>query len=151
MVNLELKMPPALLLVFFLGVAWAMTLINTPLLLPYSVQVSSVFLGIGIIVIVAGIIEFRRHKTTVNPMSPEDASNIVSSGIFRYTRNPMYLGMLLILIAGVLQTLTLLSLLLLPAFVWYLTQYQIKPEERILTTQFGESYCRYLKTTRRWL
>ncbi|XOV79649.1 MAG: methyltransferase family protein [Aestuariibacter sp.] len=156
MKNLQLKIPPALLLLIFMLICWAIysvvpALAGLPSALPYANTVSGLFLLMGLLVISAGVYEFRRFKTTVNPLSPEQATNMVRSGIFSFSRNPMYLGMLFILIATVINMFHLLTLMLIPAFVLYMNAFQIKPEERILKAQFGQEYEQYLLTTRRWL
>ena len=102
-------------------------------------------------VALAGIWEFRKAKTTINPTSPEKASYLVSGGIYRVTRNPMYLGMQFILIATIFKFGNYYGFIALPLFILYITQFQIKPEERIIEKIFGEEYCQYKKKVRRWL
>lgn len=98
----------------------------------------------------AGIWAFRRHRTTVNPLAPGKASAVVQDGIYRYTRNPMYVGMALLLTAWALWLGHPLALLVLPGFVVYLTRFQIQPEERALQTKFGAAYTDYMARVRRW-
>jgi protein-S-isoprenylcysteine O-methyltransferase Ste14 len=108
------------------------------------------FLCSGMLML-AGVIEFRRAKTTVNPLTPEASSMVVRSGIYRYSRNPMYLGMLLGL--GGLATLLAnpFNLMLLPLFVLFLNQFQIIPEENALIDKFGQDFRDYQAQVRRWL
>lgn len=154
--NLQLKVPPALLLVKFLLLAWGISAFVSPDWMPHWTvpadnTVSGLLTVLGVVIIVAGVIEFRHHRTTVNPLSPSDASAVVRSGIFRLSRNPMYLGMLLILMAAVVKMLNLLTLFLPVLFVLYMNRFQIVPEEKILTAQFGQEYRDYLDAVRRWL
>jgi protein-S-isoprenylcysteine O-methyltransferase Ste14 len=105
--------------------------------------------GLGIAV--AGVPEFRRARTTVDPFHPAKASALVRSGIFRRTRNPMYLGMSVILLGWMLwlaEPLTLAGPLI---FVLYMNRFQIGPEEKALQTLFGEEFADYQRTVRRWL
>jgi len=94
---------------------------------------------------------FYRARTTVNPLKPENSKALVTTGMYRYTRNPMYLGMLLLLIGWVAWIGNPLGLIMLFVFVWYLTQFQIKPEEQILAELFGDPYIEYMRQVRRWL
>lgn len=99
----------------------------------------------------AGSLSFRRAKTTVNPLRPAAASSLVTTGIYRYTRNPMYVGMAAVL-AGVAAWLWWAPAWLAPAaFVAYITRFQIRPEERALAHRFGDAYTRYCDQVRRWL
>jgi protein-S-isoprenylcysteine O-methyltransferase Ste14 len=150
---LENRIPP---LVVGLVVAVAMWLIARwfPVVrfsLPLPWLLFTVVASIGGLVSTAGALEFRRVKTTVNPLHPERASSIVTSGIFRFTRNPMYVGIALVL-AGLFLAFSGLSAVIgLPAFVWYITRFQILPEERILESKFGSEYTAYRANVRRWL
>ncbi|MBL8339155.1 MAG: isoprenylcysteine carboxylmethyltransferase family protein [Rhodoferax sp.] len=106
---------------------------------------------LGGIVSTAGARAFRRVRTTVNPLHPERASSMVTSGIFRFTRNPMYVGIALVLLGFFLAFGALSAILGLPAFVGYITRFQILPEERILEAKFGSAYAAYRARVRRWL
>jgi protein-S-isoprenylcysteine O-methyltransferase Ste14 len=103
------------------------------------------------IVCVLGVLEFKRAKTTVNPTKPQASSSLVRTGIYSRTRNPMYLGFLLILAGWATATTSLLAFFALPAFVFYMNRFQIKPEERALTSIFGEEFKAYCATVRRWI
>ena len=106
---------------------------------------------LGVIACALGILEFKRAKTTVNPTKPESSSSLVRSGIYRHTRNPMYLGFLLILVGWATLTANILAFLVLPVFVLYMNRFQIKPEERALTLIFGDEFKAYCSTVRRWI
>ncbi|MFD2586885.1 methyltransferase family protein [Croceitalea marina] len=109
-----------------------------------------VVLGLGFLVVSIAIIQFYRKKTTVDPLNPEKANVLVTSGIFRFTRNPMYLGMLLFLIAFALKLGNAFNTLILAGFVYYMNHFQIRHEEEALLKIFGKEYKLYLKATRRW-
>jgi protein-S-isoprenylcysteine O-methyltransferase Ste14 len=106
---------------------------------------------VGALVIVAGLASFNRHKTTVNPFKPATASTLVDSGIYGWTRNPMYLGVVFALLgyaAFLSHPLALLGTGIFPA---YITRFQIGPEERALERVFDEAYEAYRKRVPRWL
>lgn len=105
----------------------------------------------GIVACALGVLEFKWAKTTVNPTKPQSSSALVKSGIYRRTRNPMYLGFLLILIGLAILTANLVAFLILPAFALYMNQFQIKPEERALTSIFGDEFRAYCSSVRRWI
>jgi len=106
--------------------------------------------GIGLSIDLYSIYLFLRAKTTVNPFKPS-ASTLVTSGMYRFSRNPMYLGMLLILCACTLYFATLSAVLLLPLFIVVLNKSQIEPEEAVLNVIFPEHYPQYCSQVRRWL
>ena len=93
---------------------------------------------------------FFRGGTTVNPMAPARASRLVRKGMYRVTRNPMYLGLLLMLTAWGIWLGSVVSLLLVPVFAWVVTLMQIVPEEKVLTEKFGDTYTDYCRDVRRW-
>lgn len=105
----------------------------------------------GVGVAAAGVLAFRRAQTTVNPMTPEASSALVAAGIYRLTRNPMYLGMALALAAWAIWLGSVAAAAMLPVFVAYLTRYQIIPEERALIALFGEPFQVYARRVRRWI
>lgn len=105
----------------------------------------------GALVALAGVREFARAHTTVNPLAPERASRLVTSGIFSRTRNPMYLGMLLVLAGWAVWLGSGSAWLGLPLFVVVLNALQIRPEERAMRQRFGDEFERYAAQVRRWI
>jgi len=105
----------------------------------------------GSAVIAAGVLAFRAAQTTVDPTRPGNASAVVTSGIYRLTRNPMYLGMLLVLIGWAVFLSNLVAAAVTPLFILYMNRFQIAPEERFLHEKFGVPYEAYLRAVRRWL
>jgi len=150
---LELKVPP-LVLVLLLAVAmWfvAMQLPSLAFTLPGRHGLAATISGVGIFFILAGAYEFQKAKTTLNPTTPAATSSVVASGIYRVSRNPMYVGFLLALTGWAIFLSHPLTFLLLPAFVAYMNRFQISPEERVLSAKFGDEYDTYKQSVRRWL
>lgn len=119
--------------------------------LPGRTQVAVAVALAGIAMAIAGIVEFRRARTTVNPLRPERSSALVDSGAYRFTRNPMYLGMAIVLAGWAIWLGSAPALLVLPFFVAYLTRFQILAEERALQARFGDAFRAYRRRVRRWL
>jgi protein-S-isoprenylcysteine O-methyltransferase Ste14 len=99
----------------------------------------------------AGVMSFRQARTTMNPMQPQAAAALVRSGVYRVSRNPMYLGLLLVLLAWTAFLSTLWTALGPLVYVLYINRFQIAPEERILSAKFGASYTEYKASVRQWL
>jgi len=151
--SLERKIPPPLVAAVCAAATWGLSLLTPPLQIPTLARlVAGVLLvAVGLGFAVDALVSFRRAKTTVNPIKPESTTSLVSSGVYSITRNPMYVGMLLLLIAGAVYLASPLSLLGSLAFFLYISRFQIAPEERALTTLFGAEYSSYQTKVRRWL
>ena len=150
---LELKVPPVAVVLLFATLMWLISTREPPLALdlPWRVAVAFMLYGAGFAVALAGVIAFYRAKTTINPVTPEAATAIVTTGIYRFSRNPMYLGLLLTLIGWAVWLSHLLAFALLPFFVLYMNRFQIEPEERALSAKFGGLFRDYTRSVRRWL
>ena len=116
-----------------------------------SNMISVIFLLFGLGIFSAAVQSFKKHKTTINPLSPDKASSLVNSGIFSYSRNPMYLGMLLILLAVSFKFNISGGLFISFLFKIYITRFQIIPEEKAMAKLFGEEFITYKNQTRRWV
>ncbi|KLD71208.1 hypothetical protein Y887_07570 [Xanthomonas pisi DSM 18956] len=145
---LETRLPPPILLVVLAAVVWR---------LPGAVS-SRVCICIGVACLVLGLsinayskVMFRSARTTVNPLHPERSSVLVTSGLYRYSRNPMYLGYALALLGWVICRGQPLGLLAVALFIGYVTVFQILPEERWLSARFQADYALYRAAVRRWL
>ena len=117
----------------------------------FCVGLQSPSWGAAFLIEAVSVFAFLRARTTVTPLKPEKASTLVVSGLYRVSRNPMYLGMLILLIGWTLWLGNPASLLLLPVFVIYVTVFQIKPEEAALSEKFGSDFDAYRRRVRRWL
>ncbi len=151
--TLELKIPPlavALLAAACMWLAaWAVPGCAFPF--PGHVAFSVPVAVLGVFIVLLGVVAFRRAGTTVNPMNPGSSSTLVVAGIYSVTRNPMYLGFLLLLLAWAIYLANVLTILLLPGFVWYMGRYQIEPEEKALASLFGQKFVDYAARVRRWI
>lgn len=132
---------------------WALSLLVPGMQLgtPLRVTLTLLALILGGALALSGAISFRRARTTVNPLQPEATTALVTSGIYRFTRNPMYLGFALFLVAWAVWFAFPWSLLGVFGFVAYMSRYQIIPEERALAALFGSEFDRYRHRVRRWL
>jgi len=150
---LENRIPPPLVAVAIAAGMWVLAR-WLPLFrfsLPSPALIGLAVASVGGVVSAAGVREFRRLKTTVDPLRPERASSVVGTGIYRHTRNPMYVGIALVLLGCFLAFGGLSAAVGLPAFLGYITRFQIIPEERILEAKFGTEYTAYKAGVRRWL
>jgi protein-S-isoprenylcysteine O-methyltransferase Ste14 len=119
--------------------------------LPGKWALAIAFALVGIAVAAFGVAQFVRAKTTVNPLKPGGVSALVTSGVYRFTRNPMYTGMLFFLAGVALAFSHLAAFAALPAFLIYMNRFQISPEEAALSRTFGPAYAAYRQRVRRWL
>ena len=150
--NLQLKIPPLVVTLLFAGAIW---LVARTGLVRFSLSgqgfIAALLFGIGLAVAASGIYAFGQARTTVSPTRPEGASQLVTGGAYRVTRNPMYLGMALWLTAWAVLLGSFSGLVFVPLFALYLNRFQIAPEERVLVQKFGDTYRTYQTRVRRWL
>ena len=142
--------PPLIVLVLIVSIYFSskkIDLINIPLQLEISIFV----LSAGILIFVNPVLQFIKSKTTVNPIQFEEVNKLVTSGIFKYSRNPMYLGMLMIVLSTSIFYLNIYSILTPLLFILWINKFQIKREEEFLIEKFGDEYLSYKKKTRRWI
>ena len=119
--------------------------------IPRRVLIALLATAVGFAFVYSGILAFRRAGTTVNPTKPETASAVVASGVYRFSRNPMYVGVLFLLAGWAVFLSHALACLFVPAYVAYMNRFQIVPEERALLSKFGQDYVAYRRSVRRWL
>jgi protein-S-isoprenylcysteine O-methyltransferase Ste14 len=150
---LELRIPPPIVALIVAAGMWVAAHIPPSMhmhrLARLSVAVA--LAAVGIAVAISGVVAFRRARTTVNPLKPETSAALVSTGIYSITRNPMYLGMALVLFAWSAFLSSIWSLAGPVLFASYITRFQIIPEERVLEGLFGTAFAEYKKRVRRWL
>jgi protein-S-isoprenylcysteine O-methyltransferase Ste14 len=154
---LELKLPPPAVALASAGVMKLLSWLPGRAALADAATGASLHVlapaiaAIGIGIALAGVVEFRRAHTTVNPHKPQNASRLVTTGIYRYTRNPMYLGIAVVLLAWAAWLGSAWSLPGIAMFAAYITRFQIAPEERALLRIFGAEFEEYRERVRRWL
>jgi protein-S-isoprenylcysteine O-methyltransferase Ste14 len=151
---MHLRIPPPIvaligILLIFLSKDYILILYLHPYL---QNTLSILFLVVGFVIILLATKEFKKSNTTVNPMKPETSTSLVTSGIFKYTRNPMYLGLSSILLASCFYFSSLLGIIVyVPFFILYITVFQIIPEEEVMKSLFNDEYLDYCSKVRRWI
>lgn len=149
---LELKIPPPIIgLIIGCGM-WGIANLFPVLSLPGSARIVAWLLIVaGFVLNTAGVITVRRANSTISPMKPETATSLVTAGVYRFTRNPMYLGILIVLVGWAIYLLAPLTLIG-PVLFWlYINRFQIVPEERVLSGLFGDRFVAYKSSVRRWI
>lgn len=153
MPNLENKVPPPLVAVIFGAAMWGAShyLAGIEVGKSWQIIIAVLVALIGAVFCVAGVVSFRRARTTVNPLKPDTTSSLVTSGIYQFTRNPMYVGFALFLVAWAIYLASPLTLFGAIGFVVYLNRFQIAPEERALAAIFGVKFEHYKQSVSRWI
>ena len=149
---LALKIPPLLLMLLFAIAMWAFYDNTFSFILSKALRMTLLASAItlALLLTLAGALAFKKARTTVNPTSPESTSSLVTSGIYRFTRNPMYLGFFIALVGWSIFLADLSALVLALLFIPYMNKFQISPEEQTLTKLFGQQYIDYCHRVRRW-
>jgi protein-S-isoprenylcysteine O-methyltransferase Ste14 len=150
---LETRVPPPVVVLLGALLIWGLrrTFPEEGIFIPGRRPIYWTLLALGLLALAAGIFEFRRARTTVNPTTPGAASALVTGGIYRFTRNPMYVGDVLILLAVAVFFSNPLGLAGVVLFVVWMNVLQIPAEERAMEARFGEPYLAYKQRVRRWL
>ena len=145
------KIPPPIVTLFF-GLC---IYLSRPYFPEFSFSIlnslSTISFVLGITVFATAVSSFKRQNTTVNPISIEKASSLVVNGVFKYSRNPMYLGMLFILLGLTFKFNLIGGLLFTSIFMIFISIFQIKPEEAAMEKLFDQEWEDYIKNVRRWL
>lgn len=150
---LELKVPPPLVALTIGCVMWILAKFGPQVPLPTAVRilVGLVTAAVGLSISITGGVSLCRAKTTINPFKPETATALVPTGIYAVTRNPMYLGLLVVLVSWLLYLASPVALIGPLAFWLYINRFQIIPEEQALVALFGNGFREYTARVRRWL
>lgn len=150
--KLEHKIPPPLVALIAAILIWGSSRFLPQFALGEAASVlAAVLFTLGGLISVLGVLSFRKAKTTVNPLLPDTASSLVTSGIYRFTRNPMYLGLSILLLGLCVLLSSAFGLLWLLVFVLYIHHFQILPEEQAMQKLFAEQFTEYRRSVRRWL
>lgn len=151
--RLETRIPPPVVMLLLGGLAWlaARHAPGLTFALPFHNGIAIAIAVLGLALNLWPKLAFGRAGTTVNPMKPRTTARLVTTGLYRHTRNPMYLGQGLLLLAWGLHLHNALALLAVPAFVTYITRFQILPEERALAARFPDEFAAFRMRVRRWV
>jgi protein-S-isoprenylcysteine O-methyltransferase Ste14 len=152
MPSLDSKIPPPAVVLILAVFMWLISRAAPSLDfgLPGHTWLGAAIVLAGFVTGASGVLSFRKARTTTNPMKP-GASTLVTRGVYAMSRNPMYLGGLIKLLGWAICLLNVLAFVFLPVYVLYINRFQIEPEERVLTSLFGETYVAYQARARRWL
>ena len=148
---METKIPPPIVTLIFGLFIYFSRGIFQPVEIEYSFYIGILLLLGGAMILISAVRSFKKDKTTINPLSPEQATKLVTDGIFKYSRNPMYLGMALVLGSMAVFFNLLGGVILITLFCLYITKFQIIPEERAMRDLFLDVFDKYTKVTRRWI
>ena len=142
--------PPLLVLILVISNYFSSKKIDL-ILLPNQILISFIILLVGVLILINPILKFIKSKTTIDPIKFKKVNRLITSGIYKYSRNPMYLGLLMIVISTSIFYLNILSITTPVLFVCWINRFQIKREEIFLTEKFGKEYLLYMTKTRRWI
>ena len=153
MEKLKLKVPPPIVMLLVATMMWLTSIKSKGFLVPHELQLVIIIsiCSLATIVIFFSILSFKRFKTTIHPMNPKESKKLITEGMFSYSRNPIYLGMLIFLMAWVFYLSNLYSFTFLIIFILYMNVFQIVPEEEALELNFGVEFIKYKKKVRRWV
>ncbi len=152
--NLQLKVPPIIVAVLAGLIAWLSSKFPAIEFLNYDFPLwtERVLIVLGFLIGIAGVVQFAQSKTSINPHSLEKTNVLVSEGIYRFSRNPMYLALLILVIVFGMKIGNLPGIVFGAAFfIVYMNTFQIKPEEEMLAEKFGQDYVEYREKVRRWI
>jgi len=150
---MKLLIPPPLvfLLAIILTYAGKRVLPSMRVDLPLMPNVGLALAALGVLLALLAVSGFVSRRTTVSPHHPEKSSALVTDGVYAFTRNPMYLALALIAAGCALMQAAPLGLVFVAGAIWYITRYQIRPEEEALSETFGAEFDAYRKRVRRWI
>ena len=149
---MKTKIPPPIIAFICIVINYLSTYLIDPFKFQNIEIIGVLILLVGLATAVLAVLLFKRNKTTVNPINPEEATTLVTSGIFSITRNPMYLGLLFVISSSILFFGSwIIGITILIFFVWYINKFQIIPEEEAMEKLFGSKYNEYRKNVRRWI
>ena len=153
MKSLALKVPPPAQVIITAAAMVGVSKAAPALKFSFSGS-TALAVGLGMIGVgssIMGVAQFKKAQTTPNPQALEQVSSLVTDGVYRYSRNPMYVGLVLILLGWAFYLSHFLTFVLLPIFILYMTRFQIQPEEQMMAQKFGKTYQAYVSRVRRWI
>lgn len=152
--NAQVRFPPPLVYLlplaatWFLDPRWPLPLFGGEWQRAGNVA-GVILVVVGAVVMASALTRFRRAGTSPVPMKP--TTSLVFTGPYRRTRNPMYLGMMIAYLGGVLLLCSWWAVVFLPLVWWVMNRYVIAREERYLDAAFGDAYRSYRARVRRWV
>ena len=146
-----MKIPPPILVLILVVSNFLLSKKIDVVHIPHQTLVSILILLIGILILIIPVTKFIKYKTTIDPIEFKKVNKLVTSGIYKYSRNPMYLGLLLIVISSSILYLNIYSVSTPIFFYYWINRFQIQREEIFLTEKFGKEYLSYKTKTRRWI
>ena len=148
---MKTKIPPPILAALMIGFVYFSTLLFEPITFNYQGALSILLVIIGLAYALPSFRLFSHHKTTISPFTPSEIAVLLTEGMYRYSRNPMYLGLLLLIISSTIWFGSWLGMLIILIFIFLVNFLQIISEEDALLNIFGEEYNEYKKKVRRWI
>ena len=148
---MKTKIPPPIIALICIVINYLSTYLLNPIKFPNIEIIGGLILLLGVVTAVLATLLFKKDKTTVDPMNPEETTTLVTNGIFSITRNPMYLGLFLSISSTILFFGSWFGIIILMFFVWYINKFQIIPEEEAMEKLFGNKYSEYRQKVRRWI
>ena len=145
------RIPPPLIAMLCVLIIFLSKSIFPSFVFSYKLQLGIFVSTVGFLLLIVSIKSFIDNKTTINPLNLKKSTYLVTSGVFRFSRNPMYLGMLLFLLGTAIILNIIGGLIISILFIFYMNFFQIIPEEKALENLFGKNYRNYRKTVRRWI
>ena len=147
------RLPPPLVLLIAAAFAWLIdrSLPTLRTSLPGLDIAAAILTVVSVTLMAIAAFGFATRHTTIDPIHPDRARHLIVGGAYAHSRNPIYLGDALLLVAWTLWLGNPAGLIAVPAFIAFITRFQIRPEERALATKFGERYRAYCRDVRRWL
>ena len=148
---MKTKIPPPIIALICIVINYLSTYLINPIKFPNIEIIGGLILLLGVATAMLATLLFKKDKTTVNPMNPEETTTLVTTGIFSITRNPMYLGLFFVISSTILFFGSWFGIIILMFFVWYINKFQIIPEEEAMEKLFGNKYDEYRQNVRRWI
>ena len=151
MISIKTKIPPPLVALTFGFLINYSKNIFFKIEIGWGSVVGAFMIIMGFIIILSAIIQFKKYKTTITPFNPSNAKKLIVHGIYKFSRNPMYLGLLLILFGISISQNLIGGLLIVPSFILYINHFQIIPEESAMLDLFKDDFLKYKENVRRWI
>ena len=145
------KIPPTILTLLFLVFNYILSFNSLKIEIPYKYFFTTLLLIFGFYIVIRSSRLFAQAKTSIDPLRPFKSTSLITNDIYKYSRNPMYFGYLLIILSSSVYLGNVMSIIIIPLFIFTINFLQIIPEEEVLKDLFGPTYDEYLSKVRRWI